>query len=110
MSKTGLELNEPPFMRGGTYPVGGAPSAELNVTYNYRSHYSRIVRLELVVRALYGMPVADSLPVRDGAISQLADDVSEGYWEATEGAADLALWQIRALAAMRPVGQRLRLH
>ena len=46
-----------------------------------------------------------TIQYHDGAIElRLADDVSEDYWEATEGNAKRAILQLVALAKMRPDG------
>lgn len=101
-----LVLDSPHHMRGGTYAIGGTTDAELNATYNYATHFHRVLFGNHTgatgVRTLYGMTGAASLPVLDKAISALGDDVDHDYWKATEGNAKRALIQLRALAAMRP--------
>jgi hypothetical protein len=114
-----LHLDEPHHMRGGTYALGGTTEARLNVTYNYGKHFRRVFSDENVeltqferlfgggetgIRRLYGTTGAESIPVLEAAIKQLKDDVSENYWEATEGNAKQALLQLLALARMRPDG------
>jgi len=98
-----LELDEPHQMRGGTYAVGGTRLLELNVTYNYAPHFYRVIG-EKGIRTIYEMTGAESIPVLDAAIAQLADDASDDYWEATEGNAKRALCQLRQMATMRPDG------
>lgn len=121
-----LELPEPHFMRGGTYSMGGTTEAHLNVTYNYGGHFARVFE-ELPaprplspewmhtqhgglpetfvgIRTIYGLTGAESLPILDRAIALLKDDVTDNYWEATEGNAKRALIQLRALATLRPDG------
>lgn len=114
-----LQLDSPHQMKGGTYAMGGTTDASLNVTYNYSQHYRRVFGDESVelssfekmfgggktgIRKLYGMTGAESIPILDAAIAQLGDDVSDDYWEPTEGNAKRALIQLRALATMRPDG------
>ena len=121
-----LELDEPHFMRGGTYAVGGDTRAHLNITYNYGEHFWRVfeelpaprplapeqMRRQYAltgetvtgIRTLYGLSGAESLPILDRAIALLKDDVTDNYWEATEGNAKRALIQLRALATLRPDG------
>lgn len=122
VSRTTLELEEPHQMRGGTYAIGGDTRAHLNITYNYGRHFCRVFE-ELPapqpraprwlheqdepvtgIRTLYGLSGAESIPVLDRAIALLKDDVSDNYWEATEGNAKRALIQLRALATLRPDG------
>ena len=98
-----LESNAPHQMRGGTYAVGGTTRLCLNVTYNYSNHYHRVFGEE-GIRTIYGMTGAESIPLLKKAISMLKDDVSENYWESTEGNAKRALTQLLTLAKMRPDG------
>lgn len=103
VTKKVLELDTPHHMRGGTYAVGGTIEASLNVTYNYSKHYSRVIG-EKGIRTIYEKTAVESIPLLESAISQLGDDVSEDYWEPTEGNAKRALIQLLALAKMRPDG------
>jgi hypothetical protein len=91
-------------MKGGTYALGGSTMAELNVTYNYSKSFYKVLDTEKGLRILYGMSGAESIPVLKNSIAQLADDVSEDYWEGTEGNAKRALIQLLALAQLRPDG------
>ena len=100
-----LEVDEPHFMMGGTYQIGGTTRLWLNVTYNYGQFYRREDVLgEKGIRAIYGMTGADSIPVLEKAAAALGDDVSDDYWEATEGNAKKPLLQLIAMAKMRPDG------
>lgn len=103
VTKKTIELSQPHFMRGGTYCLTGEPEAHLNVTYNYGVHYYRLMG-EKGIRTIYGMTGAESLKILSEAIQALGDDVSEDYWEPTEGNAKQALLQLAALAHMRPDG------
>lgn len=98
-----LELDEPHHMKGGTYQIGGCPEAHLNVTYNYGRHFDRVLGDE-GIRSIYGKTGAESIPLLKAGIAQLKDDVSDDYWESTEGNAKVALTQILALAQLRPDG------
>ena len=97
-----LVLDRPHQMKGGTYAIGGTPSAELNITYNYGKHMKLIG--EKGIRTIYGMTGAESIPLLDAAIDQLGDDVNEDYWEPTEGNVKQALLMVKALAQLRPDG------
>lgn len=96
-------LDEPHFMRGGTYSADGTHEMHLNVTYNYAKIYYRAIG-EKGIRTIYGMSGASSIPVLQAAIDQLADDKTDSYWEPTEGNAKAALIQLKVLATMRPDG------
>jgi hypothetical protein len=107
LTGTWLELDSPHQMKGGTYAVGGTPWAALNVTYNYAPHYYRVFPVREGVggiRSLYGLTGAESLPILDEAIRQLGDETHPDYWKPVEGNAKAALYQLKALAQMRPDG------
>jgi len=103
VTKEVIEFDEPHLMRGGTYAIGGTTEASLNITYNYGKHYHRVFG-EKGIRTIYGMTGAESIPVLEKVISELGDDVSDNYWEPTEGNAKRPLFQLIALAKMRPDG------
>lgn len=105
VTKKVIELNEPHFMRGGTYAVGGTKELWLNITYNYASIFYRPeVFGEGGVRSIYGMTGAESIPILKKAIEVLADDVDPDYWKATEGNAKKSLCQLLSMAQLRPDG------
>ena len=101
VSKEIVQFDSPHQMRGGTYAIGGTTAAGLNVTYNYGVHLWRVLG-EGGITALYGKTGAETIPMLESAISQLGDDVSDDYWEATEGNAKQALCHLLAMAKMRP--------
>jgi hypothetical protein len=103
VTRTHLNLDEPHHMRGGTYQLGGTTECHLTITYNYSPHFYRIFG-DKGIRTLYGLTGAESLPILQESIKQLGNDVSEDYWEPTEGNAKAALYQLAALAMMRPDG------
>lgn len=94
------EFPESHRIHGGTYAMGGTREAWLNVTYNYGGHFSRV--LDGGIRSIYGMTAKDSIPVLEKAIAKLGDDISDDYWEATEGNARMALMGLQALAVASP--------
>jgi len=98
-----LELDTPHLVRGGTYAVDGATEFHVNITYNYAKFFVQVFG-DLGVRFLYGKSGAESIPILENAISSLADDVSDDYWEATEGNAKRSLYQLLAFAKLRPDG------
>lgn len=105
ITKEVLSVSSPHFLAGGTYALGGTTDLWLNITYNYGKFY----RLPEVfgkdgIRTIYGMTGAGSIPVLKSAIANLGDDVTEDYWEATEGNAKRPLYQLLAMAQMRPDG------
>lgn len=103
VTKETIMLESPHAMRGGTYAVDGTTEAWLNITYNYAKLFRRVFGDE-GIRTIYGMTGAESIPVLKAAISQLGDDVSDDYWKDTEGNAKRSLYQLLALAQMRPDG------
>lgn len=104
ITKETLEIDEPHMMRGGTYAIGGTTCLELNVTYNYGNHFRMAFNNEEGIRIIYGMTGAESIPILEAAAKKLKNDVSEDYWEPTEGNAKRAILQLRSMAIMRPDG------
>lgn len=115
-----IRFENPHFMRGGTYAMYGTTEAWLNVTYNYAPWYYRAeVFGKDGIRAIYGLAGAESIPVLRKAIAGmeslnedlfederqecLAHDVS-GYWLPTKENAIKPLYQLLAMAQMRPDG------
>ena len=90
-------------MYGGTHAIGGTKEAWLNITYNYAPHYYEVLG-EKGIRTIYGMTGAESIPILQAAADRLGDDISDDYWESTEGNAKRPLLQLVAMAQMRPDG------
>ena len=90
-------------IKGGTFAIGGTNEAWLNITYNYGKHYYNTIG-DNGIRTIYGMTGAESIPILKDAISKLGDDVSNDYWESTEGNAKKALFGLLAFAQLRPDG------
>jgi len=100
-----LEVDTPHDMRGGTYAMGGTRELWLNITYNYgRIYYRDDVLGEKGIRTIYGMTGAESIPVLERAAMALGDDVDSDYWVPTEGNAKRPLFQLIAMATIRPDG------
>lgn len=87
---------------GGIQAIGGTDDLWLNITFNYGKHYYRVMHNG--IPGLDGKTGAQSIPILEQAIAQLGDDVSDDYWEPTEGNAKRALCGLLALAQMRPDG------
>jgi hypothetical protein len=98
-----IELDDSHQMKGGTYAIGGTPEASLNVTYNYSKYYYKTYQ-ENGIRTIYRMSGAESIPILQKMADNLGDDVSDNYWEPTEGNAKRPLMQLLAFAKMRPDG------
>ena len=98
-----LEADAPHQIRGGTYAMGGTTELWLNVTYNYGAHFRRVLGDD-GIRSIYGKTGAESIPMLKDAMAQLADDVDDDYWKATEGNAKQALAGLLAFAQLRPDG------
>ena len=90
-------------IKGGTYCLGGTQEAWLNVTYNYGEIFRKVFG-EMGIRNIYGKSGAESIPLLEKAMAKLKDDVSEDYWEATEGNAKKFLYGLLAFAQLRPDG------
>lgn len=100
-----LQTNAPHQMAGGTFAINGTRECWLNITYNYGSIYRRPnVFGKDGIRSIYGKTGAESIPVLEKAIAGLNNDTDPNYWKATEGNAKRPLYQLLALAKMRPDG------
>lgn len=111
-------FDEPHQMTGGTYAIGGTREAWLNITYNYAHWYYREgVFGEDGIRTIYGMSGADSIPVLEKAIKSLENTIDglpeekikeyeeqgvKGYWFPSKENAIKPLYQLLAMAKMRP--------
>lgn len=107
-------------MRGGTYAIGETDEMWVNITYNYsRWYYKDYAFGENGIRSIYGLSGAESIPVLKKAIAGLEDSGEEltdeevrkcleqgasGYWLPTRENAIRPLYQLLALAQMRPDG------
>lgn len=97
-----LVFDEKHQMTGGTYVVGGTREARLNITYNYCKTFVRVLGFN--IRELTGKSGAETIPLLKEAIGKLKDDVSQDYWEETDGNVKKALCQLLAISQMRPDG------
>lgn len=104
VTKETIEINEPHFMRGGTYCINGETRLHLNITYNYSPYYYKTMCKEKGIRVIYGLTGLESIPILQNAINELGDDVDSNYWNATEGNAKRPLIQLLTMAKMRPDG------
>lgn len=92
-------------MQGGTRCAGGTTELWLNVTWNYSEFYYRDdVFGENGIRTIYGKSGLDSIPILEKAIAALGNDVTDNYWDGTEGNAKRPLIQLLTMAKMRPDG------
>ncbi len=67
----------PPHSEGGTHVLGGTDEAELNVTYNYSTHWR--------VKDIDGMKADDTIPILEEQVALLGTARDEDYWAATKG-------------------------
>lgn len=98
-----LMADDPHHMAGGTYSLGGTRELTLSVTYNY----GRLIREVLHadgLPSLSGRTAAETIGPLKAAAERLGDGVSSDYWEPTEGNVKRALYQLIALAHLRPDG------
>ena len=93
----------PHYIQGGTYIINGTKEAWLNITYNYSNIYRQVFG-EMGIRKIYGLTGAESIPIIKKAMEKLSDEVTDNYWDATEGNAKKALSGLLAFAQMRPDG------
>lgn len=86
-------------MFGATYCVGGTDELSFNITFNYAGIYNNY---GFHIPQLKGMSAVAAMPILEGVISKLGDDVTDNYWEATEGNAKQALVKLLTMCRLRP--------
>jgi hypothetical protein len=99
LTRKTIELNDVHFMRGGTYAVGGTKKLHLNITFNYARNYAKH---NFGIKDLIDKTALEAIPELERVIALLGDDVSDDYWEATDGNAKQALISLLTMAKMRP--------
>lgn len=104
VTKKTIELNEPHFMRGGTYAMGGTKELWINVTYNYGPYYYEAtdkdprfahdevscyyadgtkgpIETEYGIRGIYGKTGAESIPMLEDMIRRITEKYQkDGEW------------------------------
>lgn len=87
---------------GGTYPMGGAVGATLNVTYNYGADF-REVGIDLHPDGnVNGRQAKDTVRFLEPAVIRLGTKRTSDYWEATPGNAGYALSILLKWAKQHP--------
>lgn len=120
VTKETLIIDSPHQMRGGTYAIGGTDEMWLNVTYNYGRWYRKDYAFgKNGIRSINGLSGAESISVLKNAIAGLEESKEElpeeevnqfleqgvsGYWMPTRENAIRPLYQLLAMAQMRPDG------
>lgn len=102
-----IEIEEGHFMRGGTYQIGGCHELWLNITWNYSKFYYEVD--EGGIPGLNGKTGAESIPILEKMIARIEEKYPDkktdpDYWEPTPGNALKPLYQLIAIARMRPDG------
>lgn len=99
-----IQLAYPEVKQMGTMKIGGETAAHVNITYNYSKYFYNYVDKEKGIRWLYGRTAKNTTDRLVKAIQSLKSDISDNYWEATEGNAKVALLYLLELALMYPDG------
>lgn len=123
VTKETVHFDSPHQMTGGTFAAGGTTEAWLNITYNYSQWYYRDGVFpdkgedHNGIRSIYGLSGAESIPILQHAIQALESmdkNITEeeikdfenrgvtGYWIPTRENAIKPLYQLLAMAKMRP--------
>ena len=118
---TVIEFDTSHQMYGGIYAIGGTTEAWLNITYNYADWYYKpgVFPNDDGIRSIYGLSGVESIPILENAIkilSTMKENISEDemieyqnqgitdYWMPTRENAIKPLYQLLAMAKMRPDG------
>lgn len=99
VSREVIELKDVHYMRGGTYAVGGTKDLYLNITYNYARNYAKH---DFSIRDLNEKTAFEAITELERVIQLLGDDVTDNYWDATDGNAKRALISLLTMAKIRP--------
>ena len=75
-----IEINEPHFIRGGTYAIGGSTELWLNITYNYSHYYSEAH--EGGIRSIYGKTGLETINIFADMIASIESKYKDihGKW------------------------------
>lgn len=108
VSRETLVIESPHFMQGGIYQLGGTTELSLNITYNYSKYYYEVYP-EKGIREIYNKTGFESISIIENLIYGIesrydVSDVSDDYFECTAGNAVRPLYQLLAMARMRPDG------
>lgn len=87
---------------GGTYVLGGTPTADLNVTYNYSRFYYEHLDSEKGIRWLYGKKASETVERLEKAVAVLGVQQHSDYWRKTSGNAGYALAILLRWARQHP--------
>jgi len=103
-----LHAKTPHTMRGGMYVQNGTTELYLTITYNYGKFYYEVYPEE-GIRSIYGKSGADSISYLEQLIAGIKQrypelPVSTDYWTSCAGNALRPLYQLLAMAKMRPDG------
>ena len=90
-------------MFGSTYCVGGTDELWIDITYNYDKIYREKTN-GLSLDYLHNKFAYETIEFLENLINSLGDDVSDNYWDATEGNAKKVLFCLLTFARMRPDG------
>lgn len=120
VSRESLCFESVHYMRGANYVIGGSDQAELSITYNYGRWYRKDYAFgKNGIRSINGLSGAESISVLKNAIAGLEESKEElpeeevnqcleqgvsGYWMPTRENAIRPLYQLLAMAQMRPDG------
>lgn len=73
------------FSEGGTQPVGGSETADINITYNYSRYFSDTIDEEEGIRWIYGRKLSEIEDVLEHSVKVLGTYRDEDYWLPTPG-------------------------
>lgn len=80
--------------------MGGTTELWLSVTYNYSDAFQKAFEQPDGIWCLNGKPCMTAISMISAAMKRLGDDVTDRYWDATEGNAKKALASLLQLCAL----------
>ena len=91
----------PSHLEGGILTMGGNSYAEMSVTYNYGTYYSKFLHTK-GLRGLSGLTGRQSIPNLEHAVEILGTERDKDYWASTPGNAGYALSVMLNWARLHP--------
>lgn len=98
-----IKMSKPVLLTGGTYCPDGVNKLSCNITYNYGEVFRKFLG-EKGIRSIYGKTAKETLSVLIEMADNLKDDISDDYWDSTEGNVKEAVLTLIKMALLAPHG------
>tara|TARA_B110001454_G_C12709532_1_gene430121 strand:+ start:814 stop:1173 length:360 start_codon:yes stop_codon:yes gene_type:complete len=89
---------------GGTYQLGGTTECDLNITYNYSTHYYKEFPNDEGLFWLQGKYAKDTINMLEKILNNLGHRRNSDYWKSTKGNAGYSIRILLGWARENPEG------